>query len=504
VIQRYAAVDSADATAGRTLKVTSRALERASILNRIPFLSGLPKLGSDDTGYFHVEEASEAIASPAGRIALRSRTTSLSFDSEDRIFAVSRHLARMVVARCVSRQSMVPDRSLAHLLRHRAATEFLLMHDFAGLVRPLIDVLTLQDLGRHAAVKLPLAEVIARRALLELAQLTPASPPIPPPGNMPAGPYRHCVDASAATRIPPDLRPDLVIEPLPAPKTAVSVVEKLRSFTLLRQAGVPFALSLLLTNALHRMLSGRLDSFASQPMGEADLCAEPVLYWTNMSVRSIFHASERRARGLPCVAVATILMTRTDSYHCDVFDAVISVGTGQINGFSAAYRENAAPRPVAQARDRLLIALQAHDAILIALSRAARAFASHFNETAVRPHPLHRRQPSSLANWEVMTSGKFPAQSLRSESSTTPDLVIAGTSNFAVRSALEGIPVVLACCENGLSSIWGAAPRPGLSINSMELSSNTDYSEIVSESKLHTDLFYYSYNNLPPLEDIFT
>ncbi|NJO33900.1 MAG: hypothetical protein HC869_12910, partial [Rhodospirillales bacterium] len=250
---------------------------------------------------------------------------------------------------------------MALVHRHREAARFLLMHDMAGILRPFVEIIECCRPGM--TLRMPACEIVAIRAVREVQRISVHEVRHSPFGRAPPGIERgaslHLADVVFPSGVPEGLQPAIVLEPKRSPPTPFSVAGHLRAFKILRRAGTPPALSFLLAHRLRRVLSGRLEGLSDLHLTDRELAASPVVYWANLSMQSVFHASERRARGLPTLAAHTILMSDSAQYHCGVFDGALTVGTGQ-GPAGVAYRTFAAVAP-GMAKNRngpILLALQ--------------------------------------------------------------------------------------------------------------------------------------------------
>lgn len=343
------------------------------------------------------------------------------------------------------------------------------MHDFVGVVRPLAEAM---QLAQPLRPRVPPLEVLAWRAVAELAALGPASPrmPLGSPRLDIGMARRDAVDGGREGVLPAGLAPDLVIRPASSPTRTSKRWSMLvrgygawRAFRLLREAGCPMALAVLLSRATEKLLAGRLEHMAQHEMSAAELTAQPVAYWTNLSVRSVFHASERRARGLPTVGMLTILANGQRRYRCDVFDALATVGTGQVldgvRAFRAGPPQRHSPPMHEPTRGHALVALQPAGDIVAGLAGFSRLALRAGWRLSVRPHPVQRRDPTVTQLW----SRDVPASDFTwFDGELRPgELVVTGTSNIAIEACLRGCPVVLVCDHEAAAELWAGSPPPG-------------------------------------------
>jgi hypothetical protein len=277
----------------------------------------------------------------------------------------------------------------------------------------------------------------------------------------------------------------------------------LRMFKLLRAASVPPALAVLLSRALLRIVSGRLERLATFNDLPHERSTAPAIYWSNVSLRSVFHASERRARGLPTIAVYRIITSASPRYRCDVFDAVITVGTGQRIGAADPFRLPEPPYPMRVSRQsrHVLVALQPSLDILSGLAAFARLTLRHGWQLSVRPHPSMEDGSAGLWQWERDLGQTSTVVDIEPDAS--PSVVVTGLSTFATQACLAGLPVVLLCSAAELAATWGSAPPPGLVVDPTSLAgisaadAPTRLETLVVEARHASSQFADYYRSLP-------
>ncbi|MDX8498955.1 hypothetical protein RFM99_11025 [Mesorhizobium sp. VK4C] len=432
---------------------------------------------------------------------VRNRHLMLNGRSEERVFRIAYYIAERLCRLLQLPEAGAPKRICDLASRHAAATQFLLMNDFVGLLRPLVDALEVCRKDGYDGPCFPSYERLAATAAEEIKgwdHVNNGHLSVPSMRGVDLGSAQsHLVDTSSMLGLPVGLRPDIIIEPTPTVPRSFHPTCLIRAFRLLRQANIPPALSLLLSHAVYRVLNGRLEQLAGIPLEAADLAKHPVVYWANMSLRSVFHASMRRSLGLPTIAAHTILMTQSERYVCDVFDAVLSVGTGQPLGNSQAFRVSGNIQPFVPRSGRpVMLALQPQLDILRGLSQFGQIASKAGHEVIVRPHPAHRRAPESLAVWRRIAAPwieDFEAAPGRAS------LVVTGTSNFAIEACLAGCPVVLVASDFDRHAIWGEHPAPGLHLAPERLLaiSSWDMSDIALSAVRATRSFLDYYAKLP-------
>ncbi|UVK48507.1 hypothetical protein BPNPMPFG_007890 (plasmid) [Mesorhizobium sp. AR07] len=432
---------------------------------------------------------------------VRGKHLMLNGRSEERVFRIAYQVAEKLCRLLQVSGTGVPKEICDLACRHAAATRFLVMNDLVGLLRPLVDALEVCREGGYEGPSFPFHERLAATAAEEIkgwdevnnGHLSNASMH----GVHLGSAQSHLVDTSSMLGLPDGLRPDIVIEPTTTFPQSFRPIGLICAFRLLRQASVPPALSFLLSHVVHRILNGRLEQLAGTPLQPCDLAAHPIVYWTNMSLRSVFHASKRRLLGLPTIAAHTILMTQSERYICDVFDATLSVGTGQPLGNSQAFRGRSAIEPrMLQSCGPVMLALQPQLDILRNLSRFGRIAAEAGHNVIVRPHPAHRRAPQGLVVWREMAP---PWVEDFDVTPGTASLVVTGTSNFAIEACLAGCPVVLVASDFDRYAIWGRHPAPGLHIAPERLLalSTQDITNITLSAFQATRSFIDYYTKLP-------
>lgn len=415
----------------------------------------------------------------------------LDWRTAEEAFDLARGLGTLVDEAVLEIAARRLSRSVDALAPHRAALRFLTTHAIARLVRPFLEaeacrrasgcervsVPRLPALVRHLgplvepqhhfdapAIQAALAPLLSRgRDAPNPHAPAPRAPERPEACEAPARP--DCV-LSPSRNFVVDAIAGIPVEPLPT----------LPSVRLSRFAGPPF------TAAVHRRLArtalpagliaplaGRLAHmirarFAPLLRLAEDAPAYPdartLGYWDGQNVEALVHASVMRARGHKVVELRPILCTASARCRTGVYDGCFTVGTGQSLRGEPALGPLSVPalRPNpdgGRPRTALLVLQPRHD-LMVRLAGAQKVLAAAGLEVAARVHPKTRRDCEAV--WRELTGG---VGAVAGEAFKEADLVVAGTSNFAIDTALSGGAVLLVADAQEVASLWPGTPPPG-------------------------------------------